>query len=549
MNSRHLTTRTSVEATARIAFSTLAAAAIAGSLYASGTDTAQTMVRTDSPATRNGWQAQSLITIGESFNGYTPVGIPDGMGAYALDADTVRVLVVHELGRSAGYDYTLANGTPLKGARMSFFDVKKTTRQLEAAGLAYGTVYDRGGNEVISAAQVNEYGNAINGFSRFCSAQLVKAGQYGFTDTVFLTGEETGVPDHPHGGTFWALDVATNSLWAVPALGRGAWENAAAFDSGSPDHVALLLGDDEEQAPLYLYIGQKNAAGDGSFLDRNGLKVGQLYAWVASNGDTTPEQFNAGNGLGLSRSGSFIPVSVIEPSMAGMPGYDGAGYLNDNTLRGSAQSQGAFRFSRPEDLHTNPANASQLVLASTGRGSVFPSDNWGDLLVIDMDLSNLTQPKATVRILHDADALPVADQGVRSPDNLCWAADGFIYVQEDKSTSPGSLFGQATGIEASIWKVNPVSGEFSRIAEVDRTAVPAGQSDPVPNDVGNWETSGVIDVSALFGVAPRETLLLCNVQAHSLTGGTIGGSASLVQGGQLLFLTNGRRVIRLQQGQ
>ena len=37
--------------------------------------------------------------------------------------------------------------------------------------------------------------------------------------------------------------------------------------------------------------------------------------------------------------------------------------------------------------------------------------------------------------------LPVPDAGIRSPDNLCWAEDGFVYVQEDKSTTPGALFG------------------------------------------------------------------------------------------------------------
>jgi hypothetical protein len=419
--------------------------------------------------------------------------------------------------------------------------VQKSNLRIKKAGLAYHTIYDRAGQLVVNAAQVNEAGHPLNGFSRFCSGAGVRAGEYGFVDNVYFANEETGVPDHPHGGSVWALDVNSGAIWGLPAFGRGSWENVAAFDSGSPDHVALLLGDDEAAAPLYLYIGEKNAAGDGSFLDRNGLKVGQVYAWVADNGDTTPQQFNASNGGGLTRAGSFVAVDVQDITMANMPGYDSAGYLDDPTLRNAAYALGAFKFSRPEDLHTNPANGSQLVFASTGRGSVFPADNWGDVYIVDINLANMANPTATLKILHDADALPIPDQGVRSPDNLCWAADGFIYVQEDKSTSPGSLFGQATGIEASIWKLNPLSGEFARIAEVDRSAVPAGQTDPLPNDRGNWETSGIIDVSQLFQVAPGETLLMANVEAHSITGGTIGGSTQLVQGGQLIFLTNARR--------
>ncbi len=519
--------------------STLAVATVVASIGAAAHASGE-MSRGDSAATRNGWKTISTFTIGDSIGGYTPPGIPDGMAAFPLNKGTVRVLCNHELTAGAGYSYTVT-GVSLRGARVSYFDIDVDSLQVLGAGLAYSAIYDRSGVIVTAASQVNEAGHATNGFDRFCSAQGVQAGEYGFVDDVYFTNEETGTPTHPHGGSVWALDVDTGAIWGVPALGRGAWENVAAFDSGSPNHIALLLGDDTAPAPLYLFIGQRNGAGDGSFLDRNGLKVGQLYAWAADNGDTTPQQFNASNGGALLRTGSFEPIAVRDIAQAGMPGYDSQGYLNDSTLRAAASAAGAFQFSRPEDLHTNPDDGSQLVFVSTGRGQLYPADNWGDVYITDMDLSTLTSPMATVTILHDADALPIPDQGVRSPDNLCWAADGFIYVQEDKSTSPASLFGGVTGIEASIWKLNPVSGEFARVNEMDRSAVPAGQSDGAPADLGNWETSGIIDVSHLFRTTGGETLLLANVQAHSLTNGPIGGSTNLVQGGQLFFITNVNR--------
>ena len=53
-------------------------------------------------------------------------------------------------------------------------------------------------------------------------------------------------------------------------------------------------------------------------------------------------------------------------------------------------------------------------------------------------------------------------------------------------------------------------------------------------NLGDWETSGVLDVSTLFDQDPGQ-LLLIDVQAHSLRGGTI-DSEDLVQGGQLAFL-------------
>jgi hypothetical protein len=57
---------------------------------------------------------------------------------------------------------------------------------------------------------------------------------------------------------------------------------------------------------------------------------------------------------------------------------------------------------------------------------------------------------------------------------------------------------------------------------------------------GGWETSGILDVSAAFGVAPAELLLLVNVQAHGLVGGPIGGRNELVEGGQIILLSRPR---------
>ena len=74
------------------------------------------------------------------------------------------------------------------------------------------------------------------------------------------------------------------------------------------------------------------------------------------------------------------------------------------------------------------------------------------------------------------------------------------------------------------------------MAQINRDAdLPVGQEDTDENDLGDWESSGIIDVSALFGES-KGSLFLFNVQAHSLRGGAI-DAEDLVQGGQILFLT------------
>ena len=56
------------------------------------------------------------------------------------------------------------------------------------------------------------------------------------------------------------------------------------------------------------------------------------------------------------------------------------------------------------------------------------------------------------------------------------------------------------------------------------------------DQIGAWETSGVLDVTGLFDTAPGETLLLGTVQAHGVTGGAI-DRLGLDEGGQIYFLS------------
>ncbi|MDP5017758.1 MAG: hypothetical protein NWQ43_10730, partial [Dolichospermum sp.] len=213
-----------------------------------------------------GYTVDPIFTVGETINGYTPTGILDGTGAFELNETTVRVLVNSEIGSSAGYAYTLENGTSLTGSRIHYFDIDKATLKIVDSGLAYDKIYNRAG-EVVDEASDLEF----EGIQRFCAANLMEANQFGagmgFADTIYFAGEETD------GGTEFALDVQTNELWALPWLGRAAWESVTELDTGSMDKVALLVGDDRGPAPLILYIGNKNVKNDGSFLDLSDLKL------------------------------------------------------------------------------------------------------------------------------------------------------------------------------------------------------------------------------------------------------------------------------------
>ncbi|MCS7466604.1 choice-of-anchor I family protein [Stieleria sp. ICT_E10.1] len=538
---------------------------------------------------QGGFQVEPIFTVGETLSAttgalnattagdYVPPGVLDGLGAYELDGSTVRVFATHELLSTRGYDYTVTDGAggslTLEGARISYFDIDKATRQIVDGGLAYDTIYDATG----AVATDNSFlANNFTGFSRFCSAVLIEPHQFGAgqgtEDRIFFAGEEDGGGFNSVGGAEWALDVATGEIWHVPAMGRGAWENITEVDTGTTTHVAFLLSDDtspfdadplndegREAAPIYLYVGQKDAGGD--FLARNGLRDGSLFVWVADNGTVDPTDFNALGGTPTSLGGAWVELesgimtggNPNTPSEDGSSGFDEYGYPTQRTLWLRAEAVGAFGFSRPEDVATNPAMGNQVVLASTGVDNyVGGVDTFGTIYTITTDFTNLAAPTATIDIIYDGDA--DLTRALRSPDNLDWADDGFIYIQEDKAENATLLgeplfgAGATNPSEAGIVRLDPATGETVRVASIDRSIVldPSTSGTPFDTDAGvtgQWETSGILDVSTLFGEIPG-SLFLFDIQAHGIEDQTDVNTDSrindndLVEGGQLAFLNS-----------
>ena len=529
----------------------------------------------------DGWQVSSLLTVGDtiantsgSLNAttageYTPPGAIDGLGAYARDQETVRVLANHELRDELGYQYPIDDGNGgnfvLSGARISYVDVDIATRRIVDAGLAYAAIYDVDGKRATDTSFLP--GGGL-GFDRFCSGQLVEAesfaGRGGLADRIFFAGEETEDEGITVGGGEWALDPERGEIWHLPDLGRGAWENVTVLDTGRADQVALLLGDDtppfdadgagtNEAAPLFLYVGTKDPSGD--FPARNGLRGGQLHVWAAVDGSRTPQAFSGSGQL----TGQWVEIDNSRRETAasdhGTTGYDDFGYPTQPTLWARAAAAGAFGFSRPEDVATNPIAGNQAVFASTGRRSYAAGvDTFGTVYTITTNFTDMT---AILEIVYDGDADP--KKRLRSPDNLDWSADGFIYVQEDpaeKETSMGEpLFGPGAvnPTEAGIVRLNIDGSVIERIATIDRKVILDPSTAGTPFDLradqpGGWESSGLLDVSVLFGYAPGD-LFLFDVEAHGIRAQSIEhpnglgpnpdsriDDGDLYEGGQLLFL-------------
>ena len=510
----------------------------------------------------NGWGTHPIFTVGASLeNGYTPPGIMDGIGALELDANTVRFYVNHELVSFDGYAFDV-DGIELTGSRISYFDVDKSTYSIIDGGQAIQKIVDGNGNVAVD----NSFGFENNpGFMRFCSGIMVDADEFGagrgITDTIYFAGEETGGDFSNVSGGEWALDPTTGTIYALPDFGRGAWENVTQVNTGTDNKVAFILADDTapfdadgdgevEAAPLYMYVGEKSTAADAGFLERNGLKDGKLYVWVADDPSVnSPAEYLEGK-----LDGTWVEIdNTPMPDMAsedGSTGFDEYGYPTQKTLWTRAEALNAFGFSRPEDVATNPNDGYEIVLASTGRqGFDGDADLLGTLYKVDSGFDANGDPtKTSMKVIYSGDADP--EQALRSPDNLDWADDGKIYVQEDRAA--GGIFGEGAvnPNDASILQVT-VKGDVNRVAYIDQTV--AAPSDVTEEniaftgsiDVGDWESSGILDVSTLFGKAPG-TLFIADVQAHGLDdqdrfdpAGAAGQITddNLKEGGQLSFLT------------
>jgi len=522
-------------------------------------------------------EISNLLTNGEFTNGLNPgdsvyaaPGIFDGLGAYDNGDGTFTVLANSELGNTVGYGY-LVDGVALTGARISKFIIDKDVDNdasngyqsaMISGGIAYSEIYDVDGLEVTAASQIN------GGFSRFCSSSFEQADRFGagrgFVDNIYLTGEESDE------GLFWALDTESDAIWALPGLGRGGWETAVQVDTGSVNTVGVLLMDDNT-APIYLWVGEKSTAEGAGFLERNGLAAssGNLYTWVPTDGS-----------IGTAAGASGVPDSAdlnalaLGATAAGSWELVGTGAQvaewDEATLRTNANALGALQLSRLEDASINPNDGQQVVFATTGNGDFGAADTFGNLITLDLsgafDGNGLIADgnSTGLEVIYDGDRqiadwdaangvtkngiIDADEQGafgatiIRNPDNLTWSADGSIYVQEDKSV-PSAYFAQE---ESSIWQVSPtdtdpVTGQAvaERWLQIDRSAVPTayGQTDTRTTDFGNWESSGIIDVSDIYDEAAG-SMFLSDVQAHSLTNGNIAGNGYLAQGGQLNLIQN-----------
>lgn len=500
---------------------------------------------------RNGWSTEAIISVGDALpGGYTFEAIPDGIAIGNVNGQgTVDILVNHEL-----------SPVPFPATRQD--GLNATVSQLRLHQHSAGVLK---GDYVIPQSA---------GYQRFCSNFVVGAEQ-GFDRKLLFTNEEArdivlrradswhqpGVqlsePGAEQAGVVVAYDVKSGAFRSIYGMGRHNHENSVGVPGyGYP---VVLSGDDTFDAPasqLYLY---KAASGTDVWNDK-----GTLYAFVAEDpaindyGDVTevmdavpghfipvPRDIATGKLGGDLSARDITSLDFPDPDYptppAGIP--DGPQWV----LERWSTLNNAFQFIRIEDTAYDRTNPRVQYLADSGEPRALPDATTGRLRrgpsgtegpypngrIWKLTLGSNPLEGATLDILPGAnfDALGYRNpNAVHQPDNVETTSDG-LFIQEDTGghNAQSASFPNATN--ARVWRYGLPAGGLTVVAEVNQ-AVPGA---PALNR-GSWESSGIVDVSSVFG--PGAFLL--DVQAHgwdeTLSGGNDAPAVPKREHGQLLLL-------------
>jgi muconolactone delta-isomerase len=511
--------------TSRRLIGTAFAAALAVTLAVAGSGLAATSVKPYVEPVGGEYQVKALFSVddkvpllgGAPGQQYRMVGIPDGLGAHPNRDGTGTLFMNHELGFTA-LSEPVVGGPKNRGAIVSQWTLDQDGDPV-AGKRAYDRIY--AGNTLLGPAPV--VGNEAQmprQFARFCSGFLAGPAN-GFDRPIYLTNEESSSPDTFDGMGGLSVAIFDGELHTLPKLARYAKENTV-VQPGQRTQTVIFSTEDGPATldnQLYMYVGTKDRSANATVLARNGLDNGKLYVFRSLDPARNSERtFTSG-----SVTGEWVQIPNAET-------------LTDAQLEAASDALGAMTFVRPEDGAFNPNNPNEFFFDTTGSssGAADGVNELGRLYSLRLHPGNPLKP-ATLTTVYNADTVVAAggDTAI-SPDNLDVSGQ-YLMINED-GTTESRVVAAAKGRDGSIWRFDMVKGPVGAVGVDASTATRVAQLDPpgrdgVPVGPGVWETSGIIDSSALFGA----DTWLSDVQAHPPTTAP-GGPTVTVEDGQLFLL-------------
>jgi hypothetical protein len=458
--------------------------------------------------TQAGATTRSILTTGDSVNGYRMVGIPDGLGAYDNRDGTFTLLSNHELTNADGV--TRAHGA--KGAFVSRWVIRKGDLSVVSGRDQIQTlnVWNSGASSWTAAS-----GDAApNQLNRLCSADLAKISAFfdrrsdkGYAGRIFTDGEETA------GGRPWGHVVDTGQSYELtPWLGNMAFENIVANpDTGKVTTVMEL--DDSTPGQVYVHVGHKTNSGNE--VQRAGLANGKLYG-IRILGVPQNEVSKADWQVGDRFSFDLADVSAHAGVTGSGPG----------SLEADGQAAGLTNWQRPEDGAWDPKHPSDFYFVTTsniGPNSAGTLDGHTRLWRLHFkDPADPTDGGKLTLLFNGAIGTADSGSGTQSTsspgpqmlDNITVDDRGRVVMQEDVGNQ---------AYRGGVWVYDIHKGTLKQVTIADPALFTPGAPGFLTKDE---EASGVIPAPFLG----RDSYLL-DQQVHLPS-----SDPELVEGGQYMEL-------------
>lgn len=489
----------------------------------------------------------SILTAGDGVNdadlpgqdaNYRMAGIPDGIGAYDNNDGTFTILMNHEI--PAAFGAVRDHGGT--GAFVSRFIVDKDTLQVVSGDDLIEEVF-------VYDTTTDSYRPGVGAelqFDRLCSGDLPdqsafffesKRGDLGYEGRIYLNGEESfGASLLSNGRAFAhvATGAEAGNSYELAWMGNQAWENVVA-NPGTGARTVVIGIDDSSDGELYVYVGDKKATGNA--VERAGLTDGRLFG-IRVDG-VANESRTDGIDAGADAADGNVDRGRASFSLVALGDDGDVSEWDAAQLNADTEAKGVTDFLRPEDGAWDPTNPNVFYFVTT---DAFNSQEAygtpgaaGQSRLYKLTFRDAADPLrgGTIEMLLDGSELP------QMMDNITVNSRGQVLIQEDSGNEQHS---------AKIWLYDPQADTrragsdkgdtgLTLLAEHDparfgdRDADPATPDRPATAPYNtNEESSGILDVSDIFGVKGEDVYLL-DVQAHYRTGD------ETYEGGQLLAMT------------
>jgi hypothetical protein len=390
-----------------------------------------------------------ILTAGDVVGDYQMTGVPDGGGIWK-GPDGWQYVMNHELADKTLYPPSTGAGDNFS-SRVSQLWLDKNGGVRKARHIVRGT----------------------EGYVWFCSGTLTTLDGRPW----YFTGEEDtfGI----HGGTSIGVDVRNGTYKDLPWFGLFGHEQELPVERLREATFVLPEDGPKSKSQLYQYTARSwSGALDGS---------GQLGVFVpdatAPDGDWSSNDIARGQSI----RGHFEPLDQATDNR------------NAAALESAAQAKGAFDFVRVEDVTSTDRRG---VVYFSDTGSIGHATVKGRIYRLAMDPADPTSAELT--LVLDGDA----GDDIVNPDNV-GASGRTLMIQEDRNFEHrfSAAMGAQTGY-ARVLAYDLGTGALKVVARVDTP-----QSIALTKGEGEWESSGIMDASQLWG---RGWWLL-HVQEHSTT--------------------------------